>query len=130
MEQMNFPGTISVEQAAERTKRWRETYPDCAKAFSFSLTEMNNLTKTLSSGKFPVINIQAVRFYLGLTQEGVPCLMMVGVAGDYDPERQEGGVDILEVGPSTSLESAVYDFSCPCPYTCATGPVPNPLLEG
>lgn len=115
MKLIELLGSIPVEQAAQRTQRWREAHPTFAKSFALSITDLQNLMTGL--GHYEP-ELKALRFYLGITQEGIPSLMMVGVKGDYDPDKQKGGVDILELEQGTDKFSLVFDFSCPCPYTC------------
>lgn len=67
--------------------------------------------------------IKAIRFYLGLkedpTNEIPPyaCMMAVPVE-NFNPMSFNGGADIVYL-PQGSEASSIYDFSFPCPSTCA-----------
>lgn len=121
MDNQSLPSTIPVAEAAERTERWRTENPNGPKAFAFSIEEINTLLQSINTTRLPVIEVKALRFYLGLTAEGIPSLMVVAVGGDYNPGLQKGGIDLLETEINGETESIVFDFSCPCPYTCAEG---------
>ena len=68
--------------------------------------------------------VNAIRFYLGKKADEMPggaygCLIGVGVK-EFDPENQDGGKDVYDLPDfKTPVTSSIYDFSYPCPTTCA-----------
>ncbi len=122
--------TISVDEAVAYTTRWRKANPDMPKAFSFSLDEITTLIGELSRAKSPAMEFSAIRFYLGINDQGIPTLVMVGVNGEYDPSSEKGGTDVLMVlNGKDELIPGAYDFSSPCPYLCSGGNSLNGNLQ-
>jgi hypothetical protein len=109
-------GTIPLSEAVARTNRWQTAHPNEPKAFSFKMEELDALIATIKSNKTGNM-LSAVRFYLGLDKNAIPSLMMVAVVGEFDPELDQAGRDILG-DPDDAEISYVYDFSNPCPYLC------------
>ncbi|HWV70989.1 MAG TPA: hypothetical protein VN040_04715 [Pseudosphingobacterium sp.] len=120
--------TISLEKAKEETKRWRHFLAKKSKDFNI---------KTINKGAFISFadidalkklhdkdgNIIGVRAYFALEEEkrkdNTPLhhvkLVLVAVE-----KGGKNGKDILEI-PSSSNEakqSAIYDFTMPCPDCC------------
>ena len=110
--------TISVEQAKEWTKNWREKNPKLTKGFLIpvedllgSLIEMG-VVKTDAKGN-TTINLeekQMVRTYRGINKDGIETLIMVGTKKDGDNYN-----DIINEGEENS---GVYDFTTNCPPNC------------
>jgi hypothetical protein len=109
------------------------------KAFTFDLKEMFEMCLRIynhnSPGREIYVNIEdisdsplnAIRFYLGknepTAQNSPACLIAVAVkdfATDNANPELRGGEDFLEL-PSIKppIVSSIYDFSFPCPMTCA-----------
>ncbi len=70
--------------------------------------------------------INAIRFYLGKETflerpiSPIACLIGVAVTG-FDSDANDGGQDVQDLPQTTipPLKSSIYDFSFPCPGTCA-----------
>ncbi len=141
--------TISLADAQERITNWQADQTMIKNAllqnpplhnspvldihaFTFDLADLTDLM-----GRIAVYNtstpplgtpINGIRFYLGkVVNTAVPeppysCLVAVGVS-DFAPNENVGGDDIIALPsahskPPTLVES-IFDFSYPCPTTCA-----------
>ena len=102
-------------------------------AFTFSLTDLKQLVNRIEAFNNqvtnpPVVPIDAIRFYLGEKHPHDPniakyaCLIPIAVQ-DFEPENNNGGKDLLNLpvlgNENPSSPNAIYDFSFPCPSTCA-----------
>lgn len=101
------------------------------------LKEIEDYNGVKASALPPVVipnPINAIRFYFGKKiEQGIPvapyaCLIAVGVTGfNSAVEPTNGGDDVIQlpelpvIPVNNTLQSAIYDFSYPCPTTC-----PNP----
>jgi hypothetical protein len=99
------------------------------KAFTFRYAEILDLVGKINhfniNGETP---ISGLRFYLGIREAqdhlpAGPCLIAVAVNG-YDPANSLGGQDILDLD-AESDRYTIFDFSYPCPSTCATVDIEN-----
>jgi hypothetical protein len=96
------------------------------KAFTFEYIELKELMRKIdlhnSDPSAPPIS--GLRLYLGVKvhpDEPVspsPCLVAVGVA-NFDPNSSMGGDDVLKLATIDHNNEGIYDFSYPCPATCA-----------
>jgi hypothetical protein len=92
-------------------------------AFTFELQDLTDLLVRIDAYNkvHQTDHVNAVRFYLGKSVPSLPevpyaCLVGVGVS-NFSPVNNNGGEDILTLPPTT--DSSIYDFSFPCPSTCA-----------
>ncbi|WEK21313.1 MAG: hypothetical protein P0Y49_09185 [Candidatus Pedobacter colombiensis] len=92
-------GPISINEASEATKRWRDTNPGQIQGEFWG----NEILQTLMKQEEAV----GLRVHFGLDKEGKMQSFITAVRKDES--------DILSI---------VADFSCPCPPRCGN---PNPL---
>ena len=126
---------IPLQDAVAYTKNWRDQPHDdnnYVKAFTVNLEELKEILYDLKDSN----GANAVRFYIAEKpvdpNPGSPItgfqetLILVGVTG-FDPENNIAGDDILDFVPKEgSAVSGCYDFTYPCPDTCATN---SPLFN-
>ncbi len=114
-------GTISLKEAMAYTTNWR-TYiaplapnPNYIRAFYIPIVDITSLAS--------FHNVEAVRAYIGLGTADDPAtakLILVPVA--------DNGDDIIYApSPDPIPQSAMYDFTQPCPATCDLN---SPLFTG
>ncbi len=152
-EQTSSVFKIDVNEAAKYTDRWRQMHEDAnekdyVKAITVDAEELKSVIEEL--GKNSKGKLNAVRFYLGrkpatkMSPSGfqgkdITCLILVGVAGfeentDLGKPPLQAGVDLTQyftegLPGADGLEepgevvSGCYDFTYPCPSTCAVGSV-------
>ncbi|TGD56650.1 hypothetical protein [Flavobacterium humi] len=89
---------ISLETAQEWAARWRMNPENTVKAHLIPRVDINELL----AEKYVV----DVRAYIGVDDDGVNKLMLVGVDAD--------GKDLI----NDSNQQYIYDFTQPCPNTC------------
>lgn len=110
------PFTIELEDAIRYAKRWRKeegTYYQHNELHAF-LIPKEDFQGILTE------NVDAVRGYLGVDDNGEEKLMFVGTK--YD-EVTETYIDML---PGRSFDEAnIYDITRPCPNACDNGSVLN-----
>ena len=101
--------TISLEQAQEWGKRWKEggaklLVTNVIKAF---LIPGIDLTEVLAED-----GVQDIRTYFGVDENEQPHLMVVGVDAN--------GNDMIDQDKMINEKNGwhIYDFSVPCPKTC------------
>lgn len=104
--------TIDLETAQKWAKKWRKvegSYNAHHELFAF-LIPKEDLTQLLAE------NIDAVRAYLGVDDNDVEKLMLVGTK--YNPVT-----DIyVDMTPDKAVDSGyIYDFTRPCPTFCDPG---------
>jgi hypothetical protein len=136
----NLPDyTISLNEAQARIQLYQQSRGSInTNAFTIRLSELTNLCNRAIQydlqNPTPEDPINAIRFYLGaelVNKEPVACLICVPVSGfEHDGQTPiNGGADVLSLrlgSYKASDECDIYDFSFPCPTTCATNPVLNP----
>ncbi len=111
-------------------------------AFTFTLTDLKQLCNRIDAFNNqitnpPVVPIDAIRFYLGEKQPVDPntpkyaCLIPIAVQ-DFEPQNNNGGKDLLNLpvlgNENPPSPNAIYDFSFPCPSTCAE--VNHSIMDG
>ncbi|QNK63901.1 hypothetical protein H7F33_05235 [Pedobacter sp. PAMC26386] len=105
---------IPLERAVAYTAKWREIQnlnpkdPGTkVRAFTVHVTELQEIIDE--------IGVETVRFYIGINDKNKETLVLVGVNKDNE--------DMIEVkGKSDTVEeSGTFDFTHPCPDTCADG---------
>jgi hypothetical protein len=89
---------ISLETAQTWAKKWRSNPENTVKAH---LIPQIDITELLAEE-----NVVDVRAYIGIDENGVNKLMLVGVDKD--------GNDLID----DTCEQYIYDFTKPCPSTC------------
>lgn len=92
--------TISLATAQAWAKNWRDNQPDTVKAY---LIPQVDITELMGEP-----NVQDVRAYCGIDENGNYKLMLVGVDAN--------GVDLI----NEAAGAYIYDFTEPCPRTCDT----------
>lgn len=105
--------TIDLEKAKRWANRWKKKeghYNKHHKLNAFLIPKAD-LLEVLQEG------IDAARAYIGVDDDGVEKLMIVGTK--YD-EKSGIYVDMITVGDSSdnSSDGDIYDFTEPCPTTC------------
>ena len=108
---------LPLEHAIAYTAKWREIQnlnpKDPAtqvRAFTVHLSELKEIIDE--------IGVETVRFYIGINDKNKETLVLVGVNADNeDMVRVKGKSDTQE-------ESGTFDFTHPCPDTCADGDSP------
>lgn len=108
--------TITLEEAKCWAARWRQLEGDYNKHHELKafLIPKVDLLEVLEEG------IDAARAYIGIDDDGVERLMIVGTK--YDP-KTDTYVDMITETSNKSEVSAqingdIYDFTQPCPTTC------------
>ncbi|MDN3674394.1 hypothetical protein QWY99_15195 [Flavobacterium branchiarum] len=111
---------ISLETAEKWTKKWKDPKNEIEgknKVRAFLIPKIN-LEMVLAQG------IDAARAYIGINDEGVQTLMIVGtkynektlIYEDMLPKSSESKDSEDSEGVSAkALPPAIYDFSLPCP---------------
>ncbi|RWW98750.1 hypothetical protein [Flavobacterium cerinum] len=99
---------ITLETARKWAKRWRKAEGDYNKHHELHafLIPKDDLLEVLAEG------VDSVRAYLGVDENNVEKLMIVGTK--YD-EVTETYIDML---PGGQIEGSIYDFTRPCPPAC------------
>ena len=104
---------IPLKTAQRWAKRWSKREGDYNKHHHLNafLIPKIDLVEVLKEG------VDAVRAYIGVDDDGVEKLMIVGTK--YDPLTQIY-VDMItqDNGDAGATEDAIYDFTSPCPSTC------------
>lgn len=105
--------TIPLKEAQKWAKRWSKkegTYNKHHELHAFLIPKID-LQEVLAEG------IDAVRAYIGVDDEGVEKLMIVGTKYDAATGIY---VDMITVGDGDVAAAAddIYDFTTPCPPTC------------
>lgn len=90
--------TIPLATAQAWAKTWRDSQPDNVKAY---LIPQDDITQLMAEA-----NVQDVRAYCGIDENGDYKLMLVGVDAN--------GSDLV----NEAAGEYVYDFTEPCPRTC------------
>ena len=91
---------IPLETAQNWAARWRENPANVVKAF---LIPHDDFTQLLAQG-----NVDDIRAYVGIDDNGTHKLMLVGVDKD--------GSDLIDA----EKQEYIYDFTKPCPNFCDT----------
>ncbi|MXN90791.1 hypothetical protein GR160_06090 [Flavobacterium sp. Sd200] len=110
MSDLNADFSISLTTAREYATKWRKEnsgYDRHNKLHAF-LIPKDNLEALLKE------DIDAVRAYLGVDENGVEKLMIVGTKWSPATETQDDKLPLL----GTKLEGKIYDFTLPCPRFC------------
>jgi hypothetical protein len=133
--------TITMEVAQGRIQTYNQNKNNInTGAFTMRLSELANLCNRVvqydlqsdTQNPAPPTPVNAIRFYLGAEPDNfgnlAACLICVPVSGFvHDGQNSiNGGQDIfsLRLGSFANEEAdAIYDFSFPCPTTCATNPI-------
>ncbi|RTY65273.1 hypothetical protein EKL99_03350 [Flavobacterium sp. ZB4P23] len=104
---------IPLKTAQRWAKRWSKREGDYNKHHHLNafLIPKIDLVEVLKEG------VDAVRAYIGVDDDGVEKLMIVGTK--YDPLTQIY-VDMItqDNGDAGATEDDIYDFTSPCPSTC------------
>lgn len=90
--------TISLETAQAWAKKWRDTPGATIKAH---LIPQADITQLMAEK-----DVQDVRAYIGIDENGINKLMLVGVDAN--------GNDLI----NDANNQYIYDFTQPCPDTC------------
>lgn len=101
--------TISLETAQEWAKKWRDEeagYNSHNDVHGF-LIPIEDIQLLLRQ------NVDAIRAYIGVDEDNVEKLMLVGTK--YNPDHDTYD-DML---PGLKPEGRIYDFTKPCPPACA-----------
>lgn len=98
--------TIDLATAQAWAARWRENPNNTVKAF---LIPAEDITQLMDEPQ-----VQDVRAYVGIDDEGEHHLMLVGTDRD--------GRDLI----NENEKQYIYDFTMPCPNTCDPG---SPLFD-
>ena len=105
--------TITLKEAQTWAARWRQEEGDYNKHHELKafLIPKIDLQEVLAEG------IDAARAYIGIDEDGVERLMIVGTKYDEDTKTY---VDMITGtnGAGVLLEGDIYDFTQPCPDTC------------
>lgn len=110
---------ISLETAEKWTKKWKDPKNEIEaknKVRAFLIPKIN-LEMVLAQG------IDAARAYIGINDEGVQTLMLVGTRLNKDtliyedmlPKPGDSNPGNSKDGNETAIPPAIYDFSQPCP---------------
>lgn len=109
---------LPVHTAVAYTAKWREleylNRKDPAtkvRAFNVHLSELKDILDE--------IGVERVRFYLGINTEHKETLVLVGVN-----DKNEDMIEARIKEDGSVEEVGTYDFSYPCPDTCAEGDSP------
>lgn len=105
--------TISLIEAKKWAKRWKKKEGNYNKHHELNafLIPKIDLLEVLTE------DVDAVRAYIGIDDNGVEKLMIVGTK--YDPLTKIY-VDMITVGAGNepSGQDDIYDFTTPCPNAC------------
>lgn len=105
--------TITLEDAKKWAARWRKKEGSYNKHHELKafLIPKADLVEVLAEG------IDAARAYIGIDDNGIERLMIVGTK--YD-EQTDTYVDMITGANNegVTLEGDIYDFTQPCPDTC------------
>jgi hypothetical protein len=112
-EQSKTVNAIPLKTAQKWAKRWSKREGNYNKHHHLNafLIPKVDLLEVLTEG------VDAVRAYIGVDDEGVEKLMIVGTK--YNPET---GIYIdmitVGVGNAAATKDDIYDFTSPCPSVC------------
>jgi hypothetical protein len=113
--------TINLKTAQKWAKRWSKKEGDYNKHHRLNafLIPKADLIEVLAEG------VDAVRAYIGVDDDNVEKLMIVGTKFDASTNTY---VDMITVGlnDTTDGEDDIYDFTRPCPTACDPN---SPLLQ-
>lgn len=108
--------TITLEEAKRWAAKWRQLEGDYNKHHELKafLIPKIDILEVLAE------DIDAARAYIGIDDDGIERLMIVGTR--YDP-KTDTYVDMITGTSSKSdvtvqIEGDIYDFTKPCPSTC------------
>ena len=118
---MSKKNTISLDTAKKWTKKWRQKestynkYHEC-KAFNIPKIDLQEV--------LAVKGVASIRAYLGVDENNVEKLMIVGV--------DEKGKDMIPTSDDIALkgdqdDGGIWDFTEPCPISCDES---SPLYGG
>jgi len=116
---MSEKNTISLKTAMEWTKKWRDkesTYNKYHECKAFNIPKVDLQEVLAEKG------VASVRAYLGVDENNVEKLMIVGV--------DEKGKDMITLTKDNSLkgdDGDIWDFTEPCPTNCDES---SPLYGG
>lgn len=141
--------TISLDDAQQRITNWQSDQSLIKNAvlhdlplanspvlninaFTFDLADIRDLVNRIDLYNITTppgdASISGIRFYLGkvitptMPEPPYSCLVAVAVSG-FRPNENVGGDDIITLPSAHSkpptLEESIFDFSYPCPTTCA-----------
>lgn len=96
---------IPIANASAYTLSWQRNTP-IMKAFLFHRSELDCVLNETEKEESTV----AVRFYMGINNEGLPEMIVVGV--------DDNGEDIYN---AKETDSRIYNFALPCPSVCDDG---------
>lgn len=115
------PNSISLKTAQKWAKRWSKKEGDYNKHHRLNafLIPKEDLLEVLAEG------VDAVRAYIGVDDNNVEKLMIVGTKFDAATNTY---VDMITVGVGgiNQGEDDIYDFTRPCPTACDPD---SPLLQ-
>ena len=112
--QKKIINSIPLKTAQKWAKRWRKqegTYNKHHKLNAFLIPKID-LLEVLSE------NVDAVRAYIGIDDNGVEKLMIVGTKLNPITGIYEDIITSLGENSDGSAEDGIYDFTKPCPSTC------------
>ena len=110
MSDLNADFSIDLTTAREYAKRWRSedsTYEAHNKLHAF-LIPRQNLEALLAE------NSDAFRAYIGVDENNVEKLMIVGTKWSKNTDTQDDMLPLLD----TAYPGKIYDFTMPCPKFC------------
>lgn len=128
---IDFPVVFPVASIHAFTMRFTEIFNLCARIYNANCPNMPPITYFVPGDNVP-LQYDAIRFYLGIRpSDAFPgteaCLMCNPVEGFESQGNILGGNDVASLpllqGNNINEVSAVYDFSFPCPMTCATNDI-------
>ena len=115
------PNSISLKTAQKWAKRWSKKEGDYNKHHRLNafLIPKEDLLEVLAEG------VDAVRAYIGVDENNVEKLMIVGTKFDAATNTYVDMINI-SVDGVTQGEDDIYDFTRPCPTACDPD---SPLLQ-
>ncbi|MBB5636879.1 hypothetical protein HDF26_001705 [Pedobacter cryoconitis] len=105
---------IPLERAVAYTAKWREIQSlnpkdpgTKVRAFNIDIAELQEIIHE--------IGVEKIRLYIGINDKNKETLVLVGVNKDNEDMISVPGED------ENTEESGIFDFTHPCPDTCADG---------
>jgi hypothetical protein len=110
MSESNADFTIDLTTARDYAKRWRAEDSDYEKHNKLNafLIPKQNLQYLLDQ------DVDAVRAYLGVDEDGVEKLMIVGTKWSHETETHDDMLPLMD----SKFQGKIYDFTRPCPQAC------------
>lgn len=127
------PLTRTLQEGKDWTKTWQTKHKTTSKAFRIPaddlvacFNEMKiSFTINASTNKLQIVPDTynaAIRGYMAIDDKGEEKMLVVGT-------KTSDGINYIDITKDPAGDSAIYDFTTPCPNDCDPGSILNHKIK-